>query len=241
MTQSGEFSATSTPLPPELQRQLPSEIVGFERDFRHGFRSVREGYLAPRAALGACIEILTKEAKGFDWIAGVINCVPARDILRSHELLTDWSEARLLTFFGRLFRASWSIETCAAVHRGEWRSTKPDCGQSCVTSLIVQEIMGGKIRRGSVEGSNYGLYFLNELSGGRPLELTRSQFHPAAQILPGKEVETVFLLDPKPIGHDYARAANVPERYALLKRRFLMAVGGMALASVHAFRDPGLD
>jgi hypothetical protein len=244
MTQSGEFHRQSSiltpiPLPSLVQSTLPVELLTKEQEFRRSFRNVQGGYLGARAALGGCLEILRRnETYGPLWVRDVLSQIKVSGW--TFQPLADWSEDRLLMFFRRLFRVSWSSETCARVHRVQWSSDSPELGQDDVTSLIVQEILGGKIRRGTHTDPAYGMYFLNELPGGRLFEVTREKASPT-QTLSGKEVERPFLLDASKPGHEYAEAAEVPKRYRLLKDWFLVSVCAMALAGVHAPAKPESD
>jgi hypothetical protein len=244
MTQSGEFQRSAsilTPLPLSfpLVASCPVEMIDLEQQFRQGFRVAQGGYIAAHAALGACLEILRKgEIYRPLWVRDVI--AHTRASTWTFQPLADWPEDRLFPFFRRLFRASWSFETCAAVHRGQWSVDSPEVGQDEITALIIQDLLGGKIRRGTHPDPNYGMYFLNELSGGRPFEVTRVDGAPV-QTLSGKEVERAFLLDPSQPGREFALAAKVPDRHGLLKERFLIATGAMALAAVYAPAKPAHD
>src|ERR1700723_2879045 len=68
------------------------------------------------------------------------------------------------------FRQAWNAET--SVDPG-WSEANPSLGQCAVTSLIVQDLLGGELVRAEVgEVSHYW----NRLDDGVEVDLTRDQF-----------------------------------------------------------------
>jgi hypothetical protein len=67
-------------------------------------------------------------------------------------------------------RASWGHDTSAS---STWSPLDPARGQCAVTALVVQDLFGGDLRRGVVEGDSH---YWNVLPDGTELDLTREQF-----------------------------------------------------------------
>lgn len=55
----------------------------------------------------------------------------------------------------------------------DWSYDLPEAGQCAVTALIVQDILGGELRRALVNGESH---YWNRLDDGTVIDLTRSQF-----------------------------------------------------------------
>ncbi len=69
-----------------------------------------------------------------------------------------------------LIKQGWYAETSA---NEEWSPERPEAGHCAVTSLIVQDILGGELRRALVNGESH---YWNQLEDGTVIDLTRSQF-----------------------------------------------------------------
>lgn len=234
-------SPIATPLPQDFLAFLPEEIPALESRYRRQLKLV-DGQSAARSALAASLEILLKEdAKQVPWIPILISRLREARVPASSDPLASWSHLRLKTFFLHLFRESWNRETCAEIHRAQWSERTPECGQTCLSALIIQKHISGKIRQATLIGPSYGLYYLNELADGDLFEIGRDQFNQLTQVLPGREVTRDELLDPEHPRGQLARAAKVPERYALLEQRFLVAAGAMALAASRVLKNVGPD
>ena len=45
----------------------------------------------------------------------------------------------------KIFKQAWNEKTCFPLDRKDWDRSIPEIGQCAVTSLILQEVYGGKI------------------------------------------------------------------------------------------------
>ena len=97
---------------------------------------------------------------------------------------------RSLADIERAIRSSWSEETCDPVALDEWSTENPSRGQCAVTSLVVQDFLGGELLLAEVlnaDGSRQGLHYWNRLASGVEVDLTREQFS-ATEIVQAPEV-----------------------------------------------------
>jgi hypothetical protein len=104
---------------------------------------------------------------------------------------------------------SWGPETCAEWERDLWKSEVPAFGQCAVTTLVVQDILGGKI----VKDPDNDHYW-NVLDDGSEVDLTRSQF-PIGVVLSAKLERTREYM----LQSERSIAAKTPERYTTLRER----------------------
>jgi hypothetical protein len=126
-------------------------------------------------------------------------------------------------------RLAWDADTAAGAS-GTYKDPK---GQCAVTALLVQDLFGGDLLRAVVEvdtGDDEYVdggwcpktrdesHYWNLLPGGGELDLTRNQYAADQEIPRGEIVPRSRLLD-----GERAIAARTPERYALLRRRYLLA------------------
>jgi hypothetical protein len=75
----------------------------------------------------------------------------------------------------KALQSSWSAETC--FDASEWSSTNPARGQCVVSSLVIQNYLGGELLRYRVSGGNINeTHYCNILSGGTVLDTTASQY-----------------------------------------------------------------
>jgi hypothetical protein len=75
-------------------------------------------------------------------------------------------------------RASWSEASCDPVDL-PWTTGNPSCGQCGVTSLVVQDHVGGDLLMATVrhaDGRRQGVHYWNRLPDGTEVDLTREQF-----------------------------------------------------------------
>jgi hypothetical protein len=85
----------------------------------------------------------------------------------------------------RKFEKAWCRDTCW--HRPDFKPNRPSEGQCFVTALCIQDILGGDIICGQVDGI---WHYWNCLPQGQEFDLTSDQFefgdgihrHPKAQI-----------------------------------------------------------
>lgn len=71
-----------------------------------------------------------------------------------------------------ILNKSWSIDTCVPSCKNEWTQDNSSFGQCAITSLIVNDIFGGKIKRCMCNG---GSHYYNYLDG-KIVDLTVQQF-----------------------------------------------------------------
>lgn len=73
--------------------------------------------------------------------------------------------------FSRL-RVAWQANTSNAPDK--WSPSNPAFGQCAVTALVVQDLVGGELVRGSFAD---GTHYWNRLPDGREVDLTAGQFN----------------------------------------------------------------
>lgn len=100
-------------------------------------------------------------------------------------------------------KKAWCAETCYPKWKNDWSSEKPEYGQCAVTSLLVQDELGGNI----VFNKKLNHYW-NILPDGSNYDITMSQFDIEINPTPDKTV------DRSEFGKD------VIKRYNLLKERY---------------------
>jgi hypothetical protein len=116
------------------------------------------------------------------------------------------------------FRASWSDETCDVADLPDWTPENPSRGQCGVTSLLLQDLLGGELLEAHVlhaNGSHQGWHYWNRLEGGVDVDLTLEQFRPDEVVQPPKVVARAVPGPP----------LRSPERYVLLRERVLAQLG----------------
>jgi hypothetical protein len=67
-------------------------------------------------------------------------------------------------------RRSWTPDTA---YRDTWRPDRRSTGQCAVTALVVQDYLGGTLRRAVLPGETH---YWNVLPDGTEVDLTRDQF-----------------------------------------------------------------
>ena len=72
---------------------------------------------------------------------------------------------------------SWSLET--SYDPAGWSEHNSAWGQCAVSALIVQDVMGGELLVGKINGVEH---YWNELPDGRQIDLTRHQFGKIASL-----------------------------------------------------------
>lgn len=99
---------------------------------------------------------------------------------------------------------AWSSTTSSSPT--EWSRKNPAAGQCAVTSLVIQDLLGGRILRADVNGISH---YWNCLPTGAEVDLTRGQFD-RDTIIPRGE----------PRSRDYILSfPSTRKRYRQLKRR----------------------
>ncbi len=107
------------------------------------------------------------------------------------------------------FLKSWSRETSYPRTKDQWNARNPAFGQCAVTSLVVNDMYGGKI----VYNTDYHHYW-NVLDDGTVIDLTREQFGKNVDIKPQGDATREHMLYSEAAG----RALTL-QRYNLLKER----------------------
>lgn len=114
--------------------------------------------------------------------------------------------------------ACWDEQTSQA-GEGVWSPDNPARGQCAVSSLVVQDYLGGKLVRGIVS-DDYMLkcvHYWNELPNGMWLDTTQAQFVGTTQISDISYRTTLYVLS-----NESAR-----ERYEILSRRVTRLLKGL--------------
>jgi hypothetical protein len=119
------------------------------------------------------------------------------------------AESRLATLVAAL-RTRWTRDTSA--DQQHWSPENPSYGQCAVTSLIVQDILGGSLLRARVKGTTH---YWNRLPSGEELDLTREQFGAVTDIPTGEERPRDYVLSfPDTARRYHALAESVREALA---------------------------
>lgn len=114
-----------------------------------------------------------------------------------------------------LLADGWNAETSSAE---DWDRTRPEAGQCAVTALVVQDALGGELRRAVVNGESH---YWNIAADGTVIDLTRSQFS-----------TPLTIEDEQPRERDYVLSFPVTEhRYKLLRWRIARALEAYELVS----------
>jgi hypothetical protein len=111
---------------------------------------------------------------------------------------------------------SWSLET--SYDPAGWSEHNSAWGQCAVSALIVQDLLGGELLVGKVNGIEH---YWNELPDGRQVDLTKHQFGRIASLEGPSQVSREFVL-------------SFPEtrtRYERLRRRVLARLGDQSLVA----------
>lgn len=104
---------------------------------------------------------------------------------------------------------SWSKRT--SYDPAGWSNRNPAWGQCAVTALIIQDLFGGIVLRGLVNGIEH---YWNRLPNKAEVDLTRTQFSEVREIASVVPVSRKFILS----------APSTASRYAALKRRVFKKV-----------------
>jgi hypothetical protein len=115
-------------------------------------------------------------------------------------------------------RESWGADTCVPEVRAEWSEANPGRGQSVVTALVLNDVLGGRLVCGEVRvgGERVDFHWWNRFGEGRDgleVDLTRGQFGPEEVVQAGAVV-------PRP-----SEITLLGQEYELLRRRVLGVLG----------------
>ena len=115
---------------------------------------------------------------------------------------------------------SWSAET--AYDSKDWSPENPSRGQCAVSSLVVQDYLGGEIIRFDVEvDGNHEKHYAN-IVDGKLIDVTRGQFPDRA----------IFVINNPNLGefaslrHRLLSDKDTRRRYAILRCKFRLLVDG---------------
>lgn len=108
----------------------------------------------------------------------------------------------------KMFEKVWIKETALPKSQAKWSENNKAYGQCAVTSLIVQDIFGGKLIA-SMDGS----HFWNELPDGTQQDFSRKQFKKPKDFSKYRYVTRKEILDSKG-----AKLAQTRKRYLKFKR-----------------------
>ena len=115
-----------------------------------------------------------------------------------------------------LLHQAWCRRTMSAYGCERWNGKNPEVGQSEVSALVVQDLLGGSILLAYVPG--HGPHFWNEIPNGEGVHVfdaTRSQFPQGTAVPPGRHVTRDVVLRS---GAEFV-GEQTPERYTVLVRR----------------------
>lgn len=121
-----------------------------------------------------------------------------------------------LAHLEQIFRAAWDADTCDPADLSSWSASNPSRGQCGVTSLVLQDLLGGSLLLADVHvnGEKVGHHYWLRLVGDIEVDLTRDQFDPSEIVGPPKVVH---------------RPPDAPrrcrEQYELLRARVFGALG----------------
>lgn len=80
-----------------------------------------------------------------------------------------------LTKIVEALEASWGLDT--TLSPSDWSTDNPSRGQCVVSSLIVQDYLGGELLRYSVDGENlHEIHYFNQLDDGTYIDTTINQY-----------------------------------------------------------------
>jgi hypothetical protein len=110
--------------------------------------------------------------------------------------------------------ASWGPDT--AYDKNDWSAENPARGQCVVSSLIVQDHLGGELLKYSVKGDNLSeTHYFNQLPDGSTLDTTASQYATPVSFAP----DTISFDGFSSIREKRLNDDDTRKRYELLKGR----------------------
>lgn len=106
-------------------------------------------------------------------------------------------------------RKSWCRETCYLLNQEKWSSYNPAFGQCAVSTLFIQDFLGGEI----LYCKHYRHYW-NKLADGTILDLTKEQFGKNVNLCLDKIASRKYILE-----SEQPKKVETLKRYLLLKRK----------------------
>lgn len=110
---------------------------------------------------------------------------------------------------GKIIAGCWN--RCTSYDPTGWSTTNPAWGQCAVTALVVQDLFGGVVLRGFVNGIEH---YWNRLPNETEVDLTRAQFPEIRDVAAVTPVSREFIL----------ASPSTSGRYQDLRRRVLKKV-----------------
>ncbi len=98
-------------------------------------------------------------------------------------------DASLLSALQAVFQECWRRET--SYEPEKWSPENPTHGQCAITALVIQDLLGGGLLRGRVNGAEH---YWNRLPDSNELDLTRDQFGTAASVTMPETVSREYVL-----------------------------------------------
>lgn len=89
-----------------------------------------------------------------------------------------------------ILKKSWSKDTCFPSGRNTWSSDNPSYGQCAITSIVVQDLCGGKIMKCMCDEVSH---YYNEIDG-KIIDYTKDQFKNIPNYELGEERTKKYLL-----------------------------------------------
>jgi hypothetical protein len=128
-----------------------------------------------------------------------------------------------LTALEQAIRTSWAPDSCDPVDLPDWSRDNPARGHCGVTSLVVQDLLGGEVMICDVvhaDGTRQGVHYWNRLAGGLEVDLTWEQFRDGERVVAGSE---------RSVGHPARRDdARMIAQYRALSKRVQAALAARA-------------
>lgn len=114
---------------------------------------------------------------------------------------------------------SWSQET--SFTPDEWSPQNPARGQCLVSTLILQDYLGGDLRRYDIKAENFEeTHYCNVLPGGATLDATAAQYAQPVQLT----VTPINLKSYTTARERYLVDPDTQIKYGLLKERVIRAL-----------------
>jgi len=104
---------------------------------------------------------------------------------------------------------SWEIDTCYPPWQDRWSEENPALGQCAVTSLVVQDYLGGELVY-----CMHNHHYWNRLPSGKEIDFTRQQFPEGTQVC----ADSLR-------GREELLSGEIVERYEILRMRVKGKVG----------------
>jgi hypothetical protein len=114
-------------------------------------------------------------------------------------------EADLMRVLPTVFQECWRRET--SYDPEKWSPENPTHGQCAITALVIQDLLGGDLLKGKVNGADH---YWNSLPDSSEFDLTRDQFGAAVSVTSPEKVSRQYVLS----------FENTVRRYEQLSRLF---------------------